>query len=91
MEDLRDEKTKSIEEGVKPKLTKWGIFVAILTKINFYINFYIKKILTREYALQYYIILGILLFLIAKYPLEIGTFIGDWMYYIWSGLTKNFK
>lgn len=91
MEDLRDEKTKNKEEGVVKEISRWDIINAVVNKINYKINFYIKKIKSREFALHYYLLMGLFIFLIATYPLEIGTFIGDWVFYFWSGITKNFK
>lgn len=36
-----------------------------------------------------YIFFLIIIYLILSYPLEIGTFIGNWSYNFWSGLTNK--
>ncbi len=86
MEDLRDEKKKNKEEGKKPSTTtseKWVIINAVLFKI------YTRTLFVFKTYKYFWIAIGIIL--LALFPIEIGLFIGDWSFFFWTGLIKNFK
>ncbi len=83
MEDLRtkdqvskDEKTWKKGQNIKMYLGHIPTFKMVLIKL-------FKK------TYKYIFIFGII-YLILMYPNEIGTFIGDWSYSFWSGLTNKF-
>ncbi len=86
MEDLRDEKTKNVQEGTKPDSKKektWVIINAVVFKLYMIIGFIIK---TYKYAWIF-----ILVVLITLYPTEIGSFIGTWTHNFLLSLTEKLK
>jgi hypothetical protein len=85
MEDIRDEKTKNVEEGVKPsrKEESWILINSVILKVYTRIGFVIKS--------YKYVWISILVLLIALYPSEIGSFIGSWINEFLGSLTKNLK
>jgi hypothetical protein len=86
MEDLRDEKTKTVQDGSKTDIKKektWVIINAVIFKIYMIIGFIIK---TYKY---FWIFL--LVVLVALYPAEIGSFIGHWIDKFLINLIENIK
>ena len=82
MEDLRN------EEDIKKDEKNWSrnsiqTFTSHIPTIWMIIKIFVKK--TFKYFL-----LGAIIIAILAYPNEVGTFIGDWSFDFWSGLTNKF-
>lgn len=82
MEDLRNEEQIAKDERSWSKKSVHTFTAHIPTIWQIIKIFFIK---TFKYFLIGGIILAILIF-----PNEIGTFIGNWSYEFWSGLTSKF-
>jgi hypothetical protein len=83
MEDLRNE--EQIKKDEK-SLTKRSIhtFTGHIPTI-----WQIIKLLTIKYF-KYIVLVSVVVAILA-YPSEIGTFIGNWSYDFWTGLTAKFN
>ena len=90
MQDLRNDKTKNIEDGGKLP-SKWIIFTSVISKSLLIGNLWLLKFKNKEYLLQYYGLITIIIILVLMFPTEIGTFLGDRAWGFWFNLTKNFK
>jgi hypothetical protein len=82
MEDLRNEEQIAKDEQSWSKKSI-HTFTAHIPTIWQIIKIFIRK------TFKYFLIAGIIISILA-YPNEIGTFIGNWSYEFWTGLTSKF-
>ncbi len=72
MEDIRDSKKRSIEDGVKENnIDYWTRINAVLIKIYIRVGFIFKS--------YKWVWISLIIYLILSFPTEIGNFIGNWV------------